>query len=263
MSPDRIGPGGQRMMTVTGSGFTAAAKVTVPASGVAVTSVTVVDGNTLAVGLSTAGVAPAGARDLVVTNPGDAGSTTCLGCFAVTPAPVVSAVTPGSLGGGAQTGVVVTGENFGDGARLSFAGSGVAVLSQTVVDENTITATLSVAGSPVVGGRTVSVINSDAGKGSCATCFSVNAAPTVTGISPAALGRGATGQVTITGTNFVAGAAVSLSTGVSVSDVNVVDATTITATVTVAVGTGLGNRTVLVTNPDYGRAACAGCFRVS
>jgi hypothetical protein len=43
----------------------------------------------------------------------------------------------------------------------------------------------------------------------------------------------------------------------------VVDSTTITATVGAAATTGAGNRTVLVTNPDNGKASCVGCFRVS
>jgi hypothetical protein len=181
----------------------------------------------------------------------------------VTAAPVITDVTPSALGGGAQTTVRVTGSNFTDGAWLSFAGTGVAIVSQNRVDAGTIVATVSVAGAATPGARTVSVVNGDAGRGSTGTAFAVTAAPTVTGISPATLARGATAPVTITGTNFAPGATVSLSTGVTVSDVQVVDATTITATVTVAATTGAGNRTVLVTNPDLGKGACTGCFKVS
>jgi hypothetical protein len=263
VSPAQIGPGAQKTVTVTGSGFAAGVKVTVPASGVAVTSVTVIDANHLSVGLSTAGIAVAGPRDLVVTNPADAGSVTCVGCFSVTPPPVIVDITPNALGGGAQTTVTVTGSNFSDGAKLSFAGTGVAIMSLARVDEAHLVATLSLAGAAVPGTRTVSVINADGGKGSCATCFTVDAAPTVTGITPSGLARGGSAQVTITGTNFVPGATVSLSTGVTVTDVTVVDDTTITATVSVSASTGTGTRTVLVTNPDFGKGTCAGCFRVS
>jgi hypothetical protein len=87
--------------------------------------------------------------------------------------------------------------------------------------------------------------------------------PAVTGITPASLVRGTTAQVTITGTNFVPGATVGLSTGVTVSDVTVVDGSTITATVSVSAATGAGSRTVLVTNPDYGKGSCAGGFAVT
>jgi Invasin, domain 3/Quinohemoprotein amine dehydrogenase, alpha subunit domain III/IPT/TIG domain len=263
ITPNQIGPGGQRTMTVTGEHFAAGVKVTVPASGVAVTSVTMVDEQHLSVAFSTAFAAAAGPRDVIVTNPGDAGSVTVAGGLTVTAAPVVTDVTPSVLGGGAQTTVQVTGSNFTDGAWLSFAGTGVAVLSQNRVDAGTIVATVSVAGAATPGARTVSVVNGDAGRGSTSTAFAVNAAPSVTGIAPATLARGTTAAVTIAGTNFVAGATVSLSTGVTVSDVQVVDAGTITATVTVAATTGTGNRTVLVTDPDLGKGTCTGCFKVS
>jgi hypothetical protein len=263
MSPDAMGPGGQRTVTVSGSGFTAGTSVTIPGGGVAVTSVAVTGSHTLVVGLSTSSVATPGPRDLIVTNPGDAGQTLCAGCLTITPAPVVSEVSPAVLGGGAQTTVTVTGDNFADGARLSFAGSGVAIVSQQRVDEHTLTAVVSIAGAAVPGARTVSVINGDAGKGSNAVAFAVNGAPTVTGIAPATMARGGSGQVTITGTGFTAGATVGLSTGVTVTDVQVVSDTTITATVSVAAGTGTGNRTVLVTNADFGKGSCAGCFKVS
>jgi len=263
LAPNALGPGAQRTMTITGDHFAGGVKVTVPASGVAVTSVTVVDEQHLSVAFSTAFAAAAGPRDVIVTNPGDAGSVTCAGCLTVTAGPVITDVTPSVLGGGAQTTVRVTGSDFTDGAWLSFAGSGVAVVSQNRVDAGTIVATVSVAGAATPGARSVQVVNGDGGRGSTSTAFAVNAAPTVTGISPASLARGATAPVTITGTNFVPGVTVSLSTGVTVGDVQVVDANTITATVTVAATTGAGNRTVLVTNPDLGKGTCTGCFKVS
>jgi adenine/guanine phosphoribosyltransferase-like PRPP-binding protein len=107
------------------------------------------------------------------------------------------------------------------------------------------------------------VINPDGGKGSCATCFAVASAPTVTGLTPATFARGSTTAVTITGTGFQPGAAVSLSTGVTVQNVVVVDQATITATVAVSATTGTGNRTLVVTNPDFGKGTCVGCARVT
>jgi hypothetical protein len=151
----------------------------------------------------------------------------------------------------------------GDGVELQRGRTVVLRRQRGRRDEYTIVATLSVAGAAVPGDRTVSVINADGGKGASSTAFAVSAAPTVTGITPGVVARGGRAQVTVTGTNFVPGATVSLSTGVTVTDVQVVDATTITATVSVAAGTGAGTRTVLVTNPDFGKGACAGCFRVS
>jgi hypothetical protein len=263
ISPNEIGPGAQRTVTVTGENFTSTMKVTVPASGVAVTSVNLVDSNHLTVGLSTAFAAAAGPRDLVITNPADAGSFTCSGCFAVTPAPVVSELSLDELGGGALATVTVTGANFDGGAKVSFAGTGVAVVSQSRIDDGQIVATLSIAGAATPGARTVSVVNSDGGRGSCASCFTVNAAPTITSITPSTLSRGSSYQITIIGTNFVPGATVSLSTGVTLTDVTVVNANTITATATVSPTTGTGNRTVLVTNPDLGKGNLVAGARVA
>jgi hypothetical protein len=262
-SPIEIGPGAQRTVILSGANFQAGVKVTVPATGVAVTSVNRIDATAISVGLSTAFAASAGARDMVITNVSDGGSTVCSGCLVVTAGPVVSEISPSVLGGGALTTVTVTGANFDSGARLSIAGTGVAVVSQTRLDDTQLVATLSIAGAATAGGRVISVVNGDGGRGSCATCFAVSAAPAVTGITPAALVRGATAQVTITGTNFAPGATVGLSTGVTVSDVTVVDGSTITATVSVSATTGAGSRTVLVTNPDYGKGSCAGCFAVT
>jgi hypothetical protein len=263
LSGAAIGPGAQRTVTITGANFQAGVKVTIPGSGVAITSVNRVDSEHLQIGLSTAFAAAAGPRDILVTNPADAGSTICSGCLVVTAAPVVTDVSPSVLGGGALTTVTVTGEHFDEGARLSVAGTGVAVVSQSRVDDTQLVATLSIAGAAVVGARTVSVVNPDGGRGLCTTCFSVSAAPTVTGITPATLVRGTTAAVTITGTNFAPGAVVGLSTGVTVSDVTVVDANTITATVSIAPTTGAGSRTVLVTNPDLGKATLSGGFTVT
>jgi len=119
-----------------------------------------------------------------------------------------------------------------------------------------------VAGAATAGRRTITVINPDGGKGTRATCFAVASAPTVTGLTPAIFPRGST-AVTITGTNFRPGAAVSLSTGVSMQNVVVVDPTTITATVAVSATTGTSYRTLVVTNPDYGKGTCLGCAKIS
>jgi hypothetical protein len=263
VSPNQISPGAQRTVTVTGANFAPGVKMTVPGSGIAVTSTTVLSSTTLLVGLSTTSGAVPGPRDLIITNPADAGSTTCSGCFTVTGAPVVADVSPAVLGGGAPTTVTVTGANFAAGARLSVGGAGVAVVTQNRVDAAHLTATLSVTAAATAGGRTITVTNPNGGKGSCATCFAVAAAPTVVGLTPTTFARGSTIAVTITGTGFQPGAAVSLGTGVSVQNVVVVDTATITATVAVSATTGTGNRTLVVTNPNFGKGTCPACARVT
>jgi hypothetical protein len=43
----------------------------------------------------------------------------------------------------------------------------------------------------------------------------------------------------------------------------VVDTATITATVAVSATTGTGNRTLVVTNPNFGKGTCPACARVT
>jgi hypothetical protein len=89
------------------------------------------------------------------------------------------------------------------------------------------------------------------------TVNAVSGAPTITGIAPASMKAGTSGSVTITGTNFVAGATVTFqngngptptASGVAVNG----SGTSLTATVTVPSGGAPRNRTwdVKVTNPN-------------
>jgi hypothetical protein len=74
------------------------------------------------------------------------------------------------------------------------------------------------------------------------------AVPTLTSINPTSGNRGAVVPVTLTGTNFVAGATVAVTgTGVTVSGVTVVSATSITATFTITATAVLTARNVTVT----------------
>ncbi len=88
--------------------------------------------------------------------------------------------------------------------------------------------------------------------GAIAVFKPVASTPTVTSTSPASLPQGATSQtVTITGTNFVAGATVSFNdANITTGAVTVVNATTITVPVTVAAATTTGAKNVSVTTSN-------------
>jgi len=262
VSPSGIGAGGARKVTFTGANFDASTRVTFPGSGVAVTSVTLVDAEHLSVGISTAASATPGPRDVVVTN-GDAGSATCAGCLTVTAAPTVTTLTPNALGPGALKTVTVDGSNFASGAKVSFAASGVAATAVTFVSDTRLTITVSVASNAAAGPRAVTVTNPDLGKGSCSACFSVSPGPAVTSVSPGTLARGSSQTVTVNGANFASNASLSLGAGISVTAVTVADASRITATVTVASTAAVGPRTVTVTNPDGGKVSATGYLSVS
>jgi hypothetical protein len=262
VSPNGIGAGGVRTVTMTGANFDASTRVTIPGTGVAVTSVTLVDATHLSVGISTAAAAAAGPRDVVVTN-ADAGSGTCGGCLTVTPPPTVTSMTPSTLGPGALRTVTVNGANFANGVKVSFAGSGAAATAVTYVSDSQLQVTVSVASNAAAGQRTVTVTNPDLGKSACTTCFSVSAGPQLTSVSPGVLARGSSQTVTVDGANFASGATLALGGGITVSSVNVVDPTRLTATVTVAATAATGTRTATVTNPDGGKATLSGALTVS
>jgi hypothetical protein len=80
----------------------------------------------------------------------------------------------------------------------------------------------------------VRVTNKDGGSGTCATCFSIIAAPTFTLMTPNTAAQGSVAPVTLTGSGFVIGAKVTGPTGVTFTNVAVVNSTTITATMTVS-----------------------------
>ena len=87
----------------------------------------------------------------------------------------------------------------------------------------------------------------NASGGYCATSYSATT-PSLVSMSPTSGKQGTVAAVTLTGTNFVSGATVAVGgTGVSVSQVTVVNASTITANFTLASGATLGARTVAVT----------------
>jgi hypothetical protein len=158
--------------------------------------------------------------------------------------PTMTGFSPTPLGRGASNIMVsITGTGFIAGATVSVAGSnfsaaGISFSSVSVVNSTTIAAKATVASWAAVGAANVTVTDS-AGSGSCATCLSIVAAPTVKSIWPPSL-TGASKSVTITGTGFVSGATVTGPNRVTFSKVKVVNSTKITATEKVASGAKAG-----------------------
>ena len=158
------------------------------------------------------------------------------------PLPTVTSVAPASGSTVGGTAVTITGTNFATGATVTFGGT--AATSVVVVSSTSITATTP-AGS--AGAVTVTVTNPGGQSGSsggrlylyCSAdgeqCQSPNSGPTAGGTA-----------VTITGTNFAAGATVTFG-GTAATNVVVVNSTTITATTPAG---SAGAATVTVTNSN-------------
>ena len=157
-----------------------------------------------------------------------------------TSAPTVSSVSPtsGSTNGG--TGVTITGTNFAAGATVTFGGT--AATNVSFVSSTSITATTP---AHAAGAVSVVVTNTGGQSGTLSSGFTYTApAPTVSSVSPNSGSTNGGTAVTITGTNFAAGASVTFG-GTAATNVSVASSTSITAT-TPAHAAGAVN--VVVTN---------------
>jgi hypothetical protein len=245
-----LGPSvGGTAITIIGTGFVAGATVDIggaPATGV------VVGGSTTIIATTPAGTP--GAALVTVTN-ADTQATTLSGAFTYQyPAPTFASMLPvtGSSAGG--TLVTLTGTGFRSGATVAFGATpstGVAV-----VNSSTIVAT-----SPAhqIGLTNVTVTNTDAQAATLTNGYTYTAAgaPAVTSIAPTSGSMGGGTVVTITGSNFIAGATVSFG-GTTAAGVSVITANWITATAPARNSTGLVN--IVVTNPDTQAGALNSAF---
>jgi hypothetical protein len=176
------------------------------------------------------------AEDKVVTATGSNSATSTLNSagpwvmqmvtfFALSgPAPTVASVSPNSGTTAGGTAVTITGANFATGATVTFGSA--AATSVVVVSGTQITATTPAG---TAGAALVTVSNPGGQSGALAGGFTYIAPPTVTSVSPNNGPVAGGTAVTITGTNFAAGAAVTLG-GTAATNVVVASSTTITAT---------------------------------
>ena len=231
VSPNSGTTTGGTAVTITGTNFAAGATVTFGTT--AATNVAVVSGTTIT---ATTPAGSAGAVTVTVTVSGQSGSLT--NGFTYIAFPTVTSVSPSSGPVAGGTAVTITGTNFAAGAAVTFGTT--SATNVVVVNNTTITATTP-AGS--AGTATVTVTNSGGQNGSLASAFTYLNPPTVTSITPNNGSTGGGTAVTITGTNFAAGATVTFGT-TSATNVVVVNSTTITATTPAGSGSGV---TVTVT----------------
>src|SRR5712692_6340485 len=217
VSPNSGSTAGGTAVTITGTNFAAGATVTF--GGTATTSVVVVSGTQIT---ATTPAGSAGAVTVTVTVNGQPGSLPN-GFTYVVPA-TVSSVSPNSGSTAGGTAVTITGTNFAAGATVTFGGT--AATSVVVVSGTQITATTP---AHAAGAVTVTVTNPGVPGGSLASGFTYAVVPTVSSVSPNNGPVAGGTAVTITGTNFAAGATVSFG-GTAATSVVVVSGTQITAT---------------------------------
>ncbi|MHC5019417.1 MAG: IPT/TIG domain-containing protein [Planctomycetota bacterium] len=246
--------GGGTLITITGANFVAGATVTV--GGVAASGVSVVSANSITA--TTASVAPAvGPVAVVVTNI-DSGSDTLAGGFLASgAAPTLTTVNPASGPNGGGTTITLTGTNFAPGATVTVGGT--AATGVTVVSATSITCTTP-ALAPALGPVAVVATNLDTQSAALPTGFNaLAAAPTLTAVNPNTGTTGGGTLITLTGTNFVAGATVTVG-GATAGSVTVVSGTTITCWTPAGAA---GAAAVVVTNLDAQSAQQATGFSYS
>jgi hypothetical protein len=263
-NPTTIGQGATaRTVTLAGSAIPVGATAAVLGGGVTVTSATRLSATSLRLVLAADAGASVGARDIVVSAPGQSDAT-CRGCLTVTAAPTVATVTPDRLGQGAtnQT-VVLSGSGFIASTQVAPSGTGVtvAVTSRTATS---ISLRVSVAAGAGLGARDLTLTSNDGGRSVCGSCFTVLEAPRITAVSPPTVRRSTTTTVTLTGTSFDPSMTVTVAGGgVTILTVTYVSPTSATLSVRVGANAALGARTMTVTSvTTKGTSALANALSV-
>ncbi len=231
---------GGTLITIYGSNF--AATPTVSIGGAPATGIVLNGAGTEIQATTPSGTA--GPADVVVANP--SGKTaTQVGGFtyvAAGPGPTITSLSPnfGNPAGG--TVVTITGTGFSGTPTVYFGSTSVTVTSAT-----STTIVVTAPAGPFGGSTNVTVVNPSGLSTTFAGGFTFVPAPTVSFVNPPSgtyLGGTA---ITITGSDFRAGATVLIGTSVA-TGVTVVNSTTITATTASSATTG--SMTVRVTNAD-------------
>ena len=220
VSPDAGPSAGGSTVTITGSNLTGA---TVTFDGTPAPLVTVVDDGHVT---ATSPAHAAGIVDVVVSTPsGGSSAVSAADSFTYADPPTATSVSPaaGPLAGGST--VTVTGSGLATTTAVSFGGVDGFF---TVLDGAHLSVTV-----PSHAAGAVDVVVTTAGGSttpSPSTVYTYVAAPTVTRITPVYAPLGGGSIITITGTNFRAGATVSVG-GVASTSVVVASPTRITARV--------------------------------
>jgi hypothetical protein len=220
ISPSSGPPAGGTTVTITGSGFTGATRVSFGA--VAATSYSVTS-DTQITAVSPAQAA--GSHYIVVTGPGGTSPTVSAAIFTYKPpAPAISSISPSSGPPAGGTSVTITGSGFTGATKVSFGG--VAATSFSVVSDTQITAV-----SPAQTGAHYIVVTGPGGTSPtvAAAIFTYKPpAPAITGISPASGPAAGGTSVTITGSGFTGATRVAFG-GVAATSYSVTSDTQITA----------------------------------
>ncbi|MEK7689748.1 MAG: IPT/TIG domain-containing protein, partial [Bdellovibrionota bacterium] len=167
-------------------------------------------------------------------------------------APTLTAPSPNysAIEGGAT--ITLTGTGFIDGVTVTIGGN--ACTSVTVSSETTLTCKSAAHAAGLVD---IVLTNPDTQAATLASQFFFGLPPTVTAVSPSAGALAGGGTLTLTGSNFITGATVSVG-GISCTSPAIISTTSMTCTLGAATAAVTGS--VVVTNPDTQTSTLASAF---
>jgi hypothetical protein len=168
--------------------------------------------------------------------------------------PYITSITPNSANGGDVVTVTIKGFSltFGTGLNVGSNGNGAIVASGfTVLDDNTVTAILTIAsGSSANGVHNIGVAVQNGPTTVNTNTLPFSIGPILSSISPTSGVRGTTVPVTLTGSRLNGATGVTVSgSGATATITGTPTATTVTANIVIATSAGTGNRNVAVVTP--------------
>ena len=235
-------------------------------SGITVNSTTFNSSIQLTANITIAGGATVGVRTITVTNP-DTQTGSLVAGFSVTLVPpTVSSITANNGNQGQTLSVVIAGTNFVSTPTVSI-GSGITINTVTFDSAIQLTVNITIAAGAIVGTRDVTVTNPDTQSATLVAGFTVNAVAPAPTVTSATANTGIQGQtlpsVVIAGANFVATPTVSFGAGITVNSVTFNNSAQLTVSITIAPTATVGNRNVVVTNPDLQVGTGTNAFSVT
>ena len=271
LTPAGAARGFNGTVQINGSGFAATPVPTVsaaPGTGITFGTAAVDSPSRLSVTVQVASDAPQTTRNITVTQ--GANSATCTNCFTVATPPTVTSISPNSGNGGAPVSISdIAGTNFAPNPTVTLERTGQNKVTMTLVNRESAT---KISGTfdltdAAPGVWDLKVTNADGGAATLANAFTVVLpAPTATGSSPDSVPQATPStKLTITGTAFAPGMAVTIpnAAGVTVTDVSRKSTTSAEVTVATSDNAALGSRDVKVTNSDGKTGTCTSCFVVT
>ncbi len=162
--------------------------------------------------------------------------------------PVITSISPGQGDQGKAMRITITGANLSEASEVRL-GKGVAVNSFSVVEQNQLTADITIVASAETGARDVTVVT-PGGSSTLPGGFTIKQAlPVITSASPDQGRQGESLNVTLTGMNLSGATEMRLGTGIAVNSFSVLSDNQVTASIVISKDAPTGARNISVTVP--------------